>query len=553
MTDDAEPDRPDTVAAAVLDIAARAGVQVAFGIPGVHNLPMWDADGVVPIVGVRHEQAAVYAADGRYRATGEPGLALLTSGPGAANAMAAFGEAHVSGSPVVVVASDVNATARHPGGPRGILHEMADQAAMFAAFGAPAATVDTDAAAVVQAAAAFRRAVAAPAGPGYLGIPTDVMGASWGRPSPVEPPAAVRLPSDDALSALARLIAASDRVVLWAGGGVVQSGAEDGVRLLAERLGAPVVTTYAGKGLLAGHRLLVDVPPHEPEVADLIASADLLLGLGSSFDGMNTRGWRMPVPPRLAAVGLDDALPRTFDWDVLVTADLPATLAALAPALDEAGVETRRPTWADDPAGMRGRVMSRLAGDVRARDGLAVVSAIEQGWPADGAVVCDMCVAGYWTGGYATQPRPRRLAYPVGWGTLGFALPAAIGPATAGIATLAVCGDGGPMFALGELATYAQESLPVTLLVVDDGGYGMLRFDQQVFGHPERGVDLLGPHWPDLARAFGIGSAEVPDVAALAPALRAAHAANLRGEPRLVVLRGALHPPRTTSPRWFED
>ena len=232
-------------------------------------------------------------------------------------------------------------------------------------------------------------------------------------------------------------------------------------------------------------------------------------------------------------------------------ADLPATLGLLLDVLDDRDLPAREP-WTDTRS-MRPEVLARLAADPRTAEAVALVRAVESGWPATGAVVCDMAVAAYWVGGYSSQPRTRRLQYPVGWGTLGFALPAAIGPASAGIPTLAVCGDGGPMFALGELATYAQESLPVTLLVVDDGGYGMLRFDQQVFGHPERGVDLLTPSWTVLASAFGIAASEVPDIGGLAGALRAAHEANLRGEPRLVVWRGRLHPPRTTSPRWFED
>jgi acetolactate synthase-1/2/3 large subunit len=341
-------------------------------------------------------------------------------------------------------------------------------------------------------------------------------------------------------------------VVLWLGGGVTQAGAEDRVRALAERLGSPVVTTYAGQGLLGGHPLLVGAPPHEPEAAAVIAGADLLLGLGSSFDAMNTQGWRLPLPPLRAAVGLGPVLERTLDWDLLVRGELAATLDDLVVALDDAGVRSRAP-WLPAPGSIGDDVRARLATDPRGRDGLAFVRALEAGWAADGAVVCDMCVAGYWTGGYLRQPRPRRLQYPVGWGTLGYALPAAIGPASVGIPTLAVCGDGGPPFALGELATYVQHSLPVTLLVVDDGGYGMLRFDQQTFGHPERGVDLVAPDWVDLAHAFGMGATEVPDVAGLPAALRAARAANERGEPRLLLLRARLHPPRTTSPRWLEE
>jgi acetolactate synthase-1/2/3 large subunit len=105
------------------------------------------------------------------------------------------------------------------------------------------------------------------------------------------------------------------------------------------------------------------------------------------------------------------------------------------------------------------------------------------------------------------------------------------------------------MFALGELATYAQESLPITLLIVDDGGYGMLRFDQQVFGHPERGVDLVTPDWELLARSFGIDYAEVADAQELRAALAEAAA---RPGPSLIVQRTLFYPPASTSPRWFE-
>ena len=104
------------------------------------------------------------------------------------------------------------------------------------------------------------------------------------------------------------------------------------------------------------------------------------------------------------------------------------------------------------------------------------------------------------------------------------------------------------MFALGELATLAQENLPVTLLIVDDGGYGMLRYDQQVFGHPERGVDLLTPDWTALGSAFGI-----PVTMLSRPDELAEHLAQATVGPRILVLHDRFLPPRTTSPRWFVD
>jgi acetolactate synthase-1/2/3 large subunit len=377
-----------------------------------------------------------------------------------------------------------------------------------------------------------------------------VLGEPWTAAIPHVP----RLPAPRAdpqdITSLAELISAADRVVLWLGGGVVTSGAEDRARSLAHRLGAAVVTSYAGRGLLAGDPHLVSAPVHEPEAGAVLADADLIVILGSSFDGMNTKNWRIPLPVKRAAITLGSMIGRTIDLDCLIAADVTTALVALDEELDSMGVAPREP-WVD-AAAIRPAVVERLLADPRTAIPMQWVQQVEAGWPADGAVVCDMAVGAYWVGGYSSQPRPRRLQYPVGWGTLGYALPAAIGPASMGIATLAVCGDGGPMFALGELATYAQESLPVTLLIVDDGGYGMLRFDQQVFGHPERGVDLLTPDWHSLGAAFGISVERVTDVVQVSGALARAHAANLSGEPRIVVWNQRLFPPRTTSPRWFE-
>jgi thiamine pyrophosphate-dependent acetolactate synthase large subunit-like protein len=541
-----------TVASAILQLLGQHGVTRAFGIPGVHNLPFWDVDApnVPPIIGVRHEQAAGYAADSLYRATGAPGAALLTSGPGAANVLAAFGEAVTSGSAVIAVASEVNHALRSPLGPRGILHEMSDQAALFAAFGVAARTATTRQEAIASTVLALRDAWGPPPASSYVGVPTDILSEAWTAAIPHLPrlPLATADPHD--VSVLAELIASSARVVLWLGGGVVTSDAEEVVRTLAHRLGAPVLTSYAGRGLMATDPLLVDAPVHEPEAGQVLADADLLLILGSSFDGMNTKNWRLPLPDRRAAITLGGLIDRTVDLDCLIKADVGQTLAALSETLDDIGLPDRDP-WAD-VTGIRTTVIQRLRDDPRTATAVTWVEQVESGWRADGAVVCDMAVGAYWVGGYSTQPRPRRLQYAVGWGTLGYALPAAIGPASVGIPTLAVAGDGGPMFALGELATYAQESLPITLLIVDDGGYGMLRFDQQVFGHPERGVDLLTPEWSALGAAFGITVEGVANVEDIAAALRRARAANDRGEPRMVIWRHRLYPPRTTSPRWHE-
>jgi acetolactate synthase-1/2/3 large subunit len=184
-----------------------------------------------------------------------------------------------------------------------------------------------------------------------------------------------------------------------------------------------------------GTRPRVGLPPHEPEAAALIGSADVLLAVGGDLDGMNTRNWSMPRPPLL--VTLDPAAVPQPEWapDAAVTGKLGEALRGLVERVPAA------PPWA--PSGLRDAALARLAADPATAEAVALVDAVQRARTPDTVLVCDMAVAGYWVGGYAEAPGPRRLAYPVGWGTLGFGLPAALGPAAAGHPVLVVWRDGG--------------------------------------------------------------------------------------------------------------
>ncbi len=161
-----------------------------------------------------------------------------------------------------------------------------------------------------------------------------------------------------------------------------------------------------------------------------------------------------------------------------------------------------------------------------------------------------MCMPGYWLSGYWQVPQPRKLAYPLGWGTLGFGFPASLGAALAGAGpAVCVCGDGGFMYACGELATVVQERIPLTIVLVDDGGYGMLRFDQVQAGETPFGVDLVTPDFAALAAAFGVPCTKVEGFGAeFEQSLRDSIAGE---QPRMIVVRASLKPPPTTSPRWY--
>ena len=540
-----------TGAAQVVTALEQLEVRLVFGLPGVHNLPIWKAlrDSGIRLVGVRHEQTAVYAADGYARASGELGVALVTTGPGAANTLGATGEAMASGSPVLVIATDIPSGLRRDGVYRGVLHETRDQAAMFVPVTKGARTVRTAgeiASAVSECAALAREAQS---GPVYLGIPTDLLsvGTPASRPamSP-ESPVYPNLPAALVARACAALKGAA-RPVIWAGGGALRAGAGELVGELALRLAAPVLTTYLARGLLAPeHPCLVTGPVHAPEVGRLWDEADVVLAIGSDFDGMMTQNWLMPAPPTLIAINVDEAdANKNYPADVTLVGDARTVLERLLPTLAQR-----------DGADELQRGLVALADEVRA----AVLADDEQAavflevmratLPAEAVVLADMCIPGYWLAGYHRVPAPRKFAYPMGWGTLGFAFPAAIGAALAGAApAVCVTGDGGFMFACGELATAVETRVPLTIVLVDDGGYGMLSFDQERAGDEPFGVDLVRPDFVALAAAFGVRARSVDGFGPeYADALREAIA---DGEPRMIVVRAALKPPPTTSPRWY--
>jgi thiamine pyrophosphate-dependent acetolactate synthase large subunit-like protein len=532
-----------------------AGVEVCFGLPGVHNLPLWQAVRMGPhpaprIVGVRHEQAAAYAADGYARASGRVGVALVTTGPGAANTLGALGEAWASRSPVVVVATDVPTSLRSEGGVvRMSLHEGADQAGM--ARPVTKAVLEASQAAELRALArmACEVALAPPARPVWLQVPADLLRADAGDAQPLSrvdaAPTGCTV-DPDAAAAAARAIESAARPLIWAGGGALADGAGAQVAALARRLGAPVLTTFSARGLLGDDPLAVGLPPHLPEVGALWDAADVVVVVGSDLDGMSTQNWRQPQPPVLVAVNVDpDDATKSYEAAHVLAASAGEGVGAL---LDELGGRADAP-WADLGA-LRAAARERLRAEFPAE--LGFLDAVRTALPPEAVVLADMCIPGYWLAGFHQVPAPRRLQYPMGWGTLGYAFPASLGAACAAgprAPVVSFSGDGGFLFACGELATAAQERLPLTAVVVDDGGYGMLRFDQQRTGAPPAGVDLHTPDFAALAQAFDVHAEAVDGLgAAFADAL-ARHVAD--DEPSLLAVRATLQPPPTTSPRWY--
>ena len=546
-----------TVAAVILDLLANEGVKKAFGIPGVHNLGFWNAlsKNRPEIVSVRHEQSCVYAADGLARATGKLSVAITTTGPGAANTLGAFGEAAISGSHLLLISSEAPIKNRSADGARGILHEMDDQSALFTPL-AKRIKIGNEDLVLAKSCKSAEDAVAtvvdflkflsvAPAGVGYIGVPSDVLNQEFHQPIPDL--------SDKAVAYLAQeknreidfnlakdLLAGVNKIGIWAGGGATNVSGE--MAALADHLSAPIFTSFAGRGVGAVSKNYLNIPIHETEAEQLLAECEALLIFGSQLDGMNTKNWSIRFPKKILLVDANPKIAlRNVSADlVLQTSDISSVITALKslPA---------RSNWAD-VSEIATQARKRIAASDKGKAGMALVTAIEKSWPSENYIVCDMAISGYWTGVYLQAKRARQISYPVGWGTLGFGLPASLGPSSAGVATLVICGDGGIAFGLGELATVAQEQLPLTILLHDDGGYGMLRFDQQVMKHPERGVNLFNPDWQVLAQSFGIEFIQT-NLAELSEVLAKR---SVSSAPGIVLIQDPIYPPKSTSPRWSE-
>jgi thiamine pyrophosphate-dependent acetolactate synthase large subunit-like protein len=530
----------------LVDALEGLGTEIVFGLPGVHNLPLWEAlaETRIKLVGVRHEQTAGYAADGYARATGKLGVALVTTGPGAANTLGAVGEAMASAAPVLVIATDIPSTLRRPGVVRGVLHETSDQQAMFAPVTKGGFTVRAADQIGTTVHRAARLALQPQSGPVYLGVPTDYLRETVPHR---RPPAPHRKPDGDVpdLARAEAMLSDAEHPLIWAGGGALRSGAGDAIGALAEKIAAPVITTFGARGLLPlDHPCLAPNPVHTPEVGELWDEADVVLAIGTDFDGLMTQNWRMPKPRKLVAINVDaDDAAKNYPPDLTLVGDARAIVERLLPK--------ERPGLNDITlrlAGIGRRVRQRIRDEEpQAYDFL---STLDEVLPSDAVIVSDMCVAGYWVGGFHRVRAPRKLAYPMGWGTLGYGFPASLGAAAAGVGrAICITGDGGFLYACGDLATLAQEQLPVTVVLVDDGGYGMLRYDQEREGLPRRGVDWDSPDFVGLARSFGV---HADRVSGFGRAFRRLLGEFVKSdEPNVLVVKAKLKPPLNTSPRWY--
>jgi acetolactate synthase I/II/III large subunit len=489
----------------VVETLQALGAEVAFGVPGVHALAIWEALRTSPIAvyGTRTELCAGFAADGYARATGRPAPLLLSTGPGALNSLTAVMEAASSHVPVVAISSQIPSDLLGRG--RGYLHELPDQLASFAPLVKQATRASSAEAIPGVLARAWQVALTPPSGPVFVEIPVDLLTGPVDAPAPRPVDSTVARVGADVTAAAAELEAAQ-RPVIWAGAGVIRSGAQHEVLALAERLGAPVATTYMGKAAFPGeHPLSAGAGCDEAAFQQLLGDADVVLAVGTELGAETTGQYTLSFSGRLIQI---DAAPERIGatYPALgLVGDAQATLEAL---LEELG-DGAPGDGAQRAAAVRERVRAGLQSQGRELE-LGLLEAIEEALPPDAITAWDMTILGYWAAPHLRLRAGQQFLYPLGSGTLGYAWPAAIGASVAhpDRPVLAVVGDGGLQYALAELGTAAQHAVNATLLVVDDGGYGILReYQRDAFGETTA-VELPGKDLEAIARGFGLPVAQ---------------------------------------------
>ncbi|KQW15588.1 thiamine pyrophosphate-binding protein [Streptomyces sp. Root369] len=489
----------------VVETLAALGATTVFGLPGQHALGVFDAlrRSDLRYIGLRMENNAGFAADAYGRITGEAAPLLLSTGPGALTSLAALQEAAAASAPVLAISSQIP-SAGLGGGRHGYLHELPDQSASFRGVVKSVHTVRAQSQIPSAIEAAWKSALTAPHGPVWVEIPQDVLLSptlipvvTGGDAFPEELP-----PRPELTAVAADLLSNAARPAIIAGGGVVRADASRKLRQLAETLQAPVVTTPGGKGAFPWtHPLSLQSWIEDRHTTDFLEDADVLLVVGSGLGELSSNYHTFKPRGRVVQIEADLGKLESNHPALGIHADarlaLQALLETVSPREDAEAAERVRTVLA--------KVSDRLAAQELTLE-QDLLASVRRALPADSPSFWDMTILAYWAWSAFDAKGPNHMHSAQGAGGLGYGFPAALGAAVADPTrpVLAVSGDGGALYSIAELATARQYDLNVTWLIVDDGGYGILReYMTDAFGQAT-GTELTRPDYVALAESFGV-------------------------------------------------
>lgn len=493
----------DNLGYALLRLIAGYGVRTVFGIPGTHNLEFYRHLDRLDIraVTARHEQGAGYAADAWAKRTRLPGVVIATSGPGLLNVLSAAGTAYCESRPMIVLAPGT--PLGQEGAERGMLHETKDQIQAASGVFDIARRVTNAREALDAVHEAFERFRHGRPRPVYIEVPLNLLEAEVDSAFASEAPREItptQLPAAEQLSEVAELLAGARRPLIIAGGGSVDAAAS--LRSVAQKLNAPVLSTLNGKGVLPeSHPLSLGAELRLESSLEIVRDADVLLILGSKLSFAERRGRDIHANGTVIRVDiLESQSDRNLPSDRALVGDTAAILAAIERELDDRECHSEP----QDVEAMRARFAEESARFDPLSDALSarIVSALPEGVIVGG----DSSQIFYNGVGSRLQlEEPCAFMYMATYCTLGYALPSVIGAKIAepGRPAVAIVGDGALMFSVQELQTATEQGLDITVICVDNGGYGEIRQNEIDRNISPIGVNLSQPNWPLLAEAFG--------------------------------------------------
>ncbi|QEV18196.1 thiamine pyrophosphate-binding protein [Streptomyces alboniger] len=490
----------------VVETLAGLGATTVFGLPGQHALGMFDAlrRSSLSYVGLRVENNTGFAADAYGRITGEVAPLLLSTGPGALTSLAALQEAAAGSSPVLAIGSQVP-VAGLGGGRHGYLHELRDQQASFRDIVKSVHTVRTASQIPSAIAAAWESALTAPHGPVWVEIPQDVLLTETTLPvvTAMDATPDEVVPRPELTAVAADLLVRAERPAIIAGGGVVRSDASGKLLALAELVSAPVVTTFGGKGAFPWeHSLSLQSWLEDRHTTDFLEDADVLLVVGSGLGELSSNYHTFKPRGRVIQIEADAGKLESNHPGLGIHADARLALSALLETID---APREDPSAPERVAALLEKVRERIAAQDLTLE-QRILASVREALPDASPSFWDMTILAYWAWSAFDARRPNTMHSAQGAGGLGYGFPAALGAAVADPSqpVLAVSGDGGAMYSIAELATAKQYDLPVTWLIVDDGGYGILReYMSDAFGEAT-GTELTRPDFVKLAESFGV-------------------------------------------------
>ncbi len=497
----------------VVETLRALGADTVFGLPGQHALGLFEAlrraDDLRVISG-RVENNLAFAADGHARARlaanpdgPVPVTPLIVStGPGALLTLASLQESRAASVPVLGISSQIP-VAGLGGGRHGYLHELPDQQASFRDVVKSVHVVRRASQLPSALREAWTSAATAPYGPVWVEVPQDVLLGPAGVPPITSVSAAPPLlePLPELVTAAAELLGAAANPVILAGGGALRSGAHAELTALAEALRAPVISTFGGKGVFGwDHELSGRSWLEDWHTTEFLAAADVLLVLGSGLGELSSNYREFAPRGRLIQVEAELGKLESNYPALGIHADVRLTLQALLEWVPMRASDGRAEKAV---SGLLARVESRLDSQDLATE-RKLVDDIRAALPEGTQTFWDMTIAAYWAWS-AWNPKGAPIHTAQGAGGLGYGLPGALGGAAAGGGpALAVSGDGGAMYGVAELATAVQHGLDVTWLIIDDGGYGVLReYLTDAFGQTTA-TELARPDFVALASSFGV-------------------------------------------------